>query len=91
VLLSEQAKAHSVPNLEILTNDPVRCGHAASVGPVDEDLVFYLETRGIPAKEAERLIVGGFFREVLDRVGIEEIRERLEQAIELELGLEHSA
>jgi Fe-S cluster assembly protein SufD len=85
VLLSEHAKAHSVPNLEILTNDPVRCGHAASVGPVDEDQVFYLETRGIPSKEAERLIVGGFFREVLDRVGIEEIRERLEQAIELEL------
>ncbi len=85
VLLSEQAKAHSVPNLEILTNDPVRCGHAASVGPVDEDQVFYLETRGIPGEEAERLIVGGFFREVLDRVHIEEIRERLEQAIELEL------
>ena len=85
VLLSEQAKAHSVPNLEILTNDPVRCGHAASVGPVDEDQLFYLETRGIPRKEAERLIVGGFFREVLDRVGIPEIRDRLEQAIELEL------
>jgi len=90
VLLSEQAKAHSVPNLEILTNDPVRCGHAASVGPVDEDQLFYLETRGILREEAERLIVGGFFREVLDRVGIEEIRERLERAIERELGMDRA-
>ncbi|MBI4260501.1 MAG: Fe-S cluster assembly protein SufD [Actinobacteria bacterium] len=85
VLLSETAKAHSVPNLEILTNDPVRCGHAASVGPVDEDELFYLQTRGIPADEAERLIVTGFFREVLDRVALEEIRRGLEQAIEQEL------
>jgi Fe-S cluster assembly protein SufD len=85
VLLSESAKAHSVPNLEILTNDPVRCGHAASVGPVDEDQMFYLETRGIAPEEAERLIVAGFFREVLDRVSLEEIRRNLEAAIDLEL------
>jgi Fe-S cluster assembly protein SufD len=85
VLLSETAKAHSVPNLEILSNDPVRCGHAASVGPVSEDELFYLQTRGIPREEAERLIVFGFFREVLDRVEIEEIRRDLDRAIELEL------
>lgn len=85
ILLSEHAKAHSVPNLEILTNDPTRCGHAASVGPVSEDELFYLQTRGIPEKEAERLIVFGFFREVLDKIELEEIRTALEQAIEAEL------
>jgi Fe-S cluster assembly protein SufD len=67
ILLSETSRAHSVPNLEILTNDPTRCGHAASVGPVGEDEVFYLMSRGIPRQEAERLIVFGFFQEVLDR------------------------
>jgi Fe-S cluster assembly protein SufD len=85
ILLSETAKAHSVPNLEILTNDPTRCGHAASVGPVDEDELFYLQTRGIPRDEAVRLIVTGFFREVLDRVELEEIRTTLERAIEAEV------
>jgi Fe-S cluster assembly protein SufD len=85
VLLSDRAKADSVPNLEILTNDPVRCGHAASVGPVDENALFYLQTRGIPRHEAERLIVFGFFREVLDRIELPEVRESLERAIELEL------
>jgi Fe-S cluster assembly protein SufD len=88
VLLSDSAKADSVPNLEILTNDPVRCGHAASVGPVDEDALFYLQTRGIPRQEAERLIVFGFFREVLDRVELPDVRESLERAIELELARE---
>ncbi len=85
ILLSETAKAHSVPNLEILTNDPTRCGHAASVGPVDEDELFYLQTRGIPRDEAVRLIVTGFFREVLDRVELSEIRDTLERAIEEEV------
>jgi Fe-S cluster assembly protein SufD len=85
ILLSEHARAQSVPNLEILTNDPTRCGHAASVGPVSDDELFYLMSRGIPAKEAERLIVFGFFAEVLDRVDIAEIREGLERAIEDEI------
>jgi Fe-S cluster assembly protein SufD len=85
ILLSEHARAHSVPNLEILTNDPTRCGHAASVGPVSDDELFYLMSRGIPAKEAERLIVFGFFAEVLDRVDLAEIREGLERAIEDEI------
>jgi Fe-S cluster assembly protein SufD len=85
ILLSDHAKAHSVPNLEILTNDPTRCGHAASVGPVDEDQVFYLQSRGIPADEAMRLIVRGFFAEVLDRIDIPEVRDGVEAAIEAEL------
>ena len=85
ILLSETAKAMSVPNLEILTNDPTRCGHAASVGPVSEDELFYLMSRGIPREEAERLIVFGFFQEVLDRVDIPEIRDGLVASIETEL------
>ena len=84
IVLSEEAKADSIPNLEIEAND-VRCGHAASVGPVDEDVRFYMQSRGIPADEAERLIVTGFFQEVLDRVGLDEVREGLEQAIVAEL------
>ena len=84
IVLSEHAKADAIPNLEIEAND-VRCGHAASVGPVDEDAIFYLTSRGIPRDEAERLIVSGFFQEVLDRVKIEEVREGAEQAIQDEL------
>ena len=85
ILLSEHAKADSIPNLEILSNDPVRCGHAASVGPVDEETLFYMQTRGIPFEEAQRLVVFGFFQEVLDRVALPEIRAGLEAAIEDEL------
>jgi Fe-S cluster assembly protein SufD len=85
IVLSEHAKADAIPNLEIEAND-VRCGHAASVGPVDEDAIFYLTSRGIPRDEAERLIVSGFFQEVLDRVEIEEVRTGAEQAIQGELG-----
>jgi Fe-S cluster assembly protein SufD len=85
VLLSEQAKADSIPNLEILSNDPVRCGHAASIGPVDDDQLFYMQSRGIPFEEAERLIVFGFFQEVLDRVTLPEVRRSLETAIATEL------
>jgi Fe-S cluster assembly protein SufD len=88
IVLSEHAKADAIPNLEIEAND-VKCGHAASVGPVDEDALFYLESRGIAHDEAERLIVTGFFQEVLDRVRIDEVREGAEEAIahELERGI----
>ena len=84
LVLSEHAKADAIPNLEIENNE-VRCGHAASVGPVEEETLFYLQSRGIPRKEAERLIVFGFFQEVLDRVPLPEVREGLSQAIEREL------
>ena len=84
IVLSEKAKAASIPNLEIEAND-VRCGHAASDAPVDEDQLFYLQSRGIPGKEAERLIVFGFFQEVLDKVSLGEVREQLAHAIEAEL------
>jgi Fe-S cluster assembly protein SufD len=84
IVLSEHAKADAIPNLEIEAND-VKCGHAASVGPVDEDTVFYLTSRGIPRDEAERLIVSGFFQEVLDRVRIDQVRASAELTIQEEL------
>lgn len=64
VKLSDEAWAESVPNLEIETND-VRCSHASTVGPVDPEQRFYLESRGIPPQTADRLIVAGFFDEVV--------------------------
>jgi Fe-S cluster assembly protein SufD len=79
--LSDEAWAESVPNLEIETND-VRCSHASTVGPVDEDQRFYLESRGVPTEIAERLIVGGFFDEVLERFPVLAARPLVEQAIE---------
>ncbi len=65
--LSDEAWAESVPNLEIQNND-VRCSHASSVGPIDEDQRFYLESRGVPPEVAERLVVSGFFGDVLERM-----------------------
>jgi Fe-S cluster assembly protein SufD len=67
LVLSEGAGAESVPNLEIETNDVV-CSHASAVGPIDDEQRYYLESRGIPPEVAERLIVLGFFNEVLDRL-----------------------
>ncbi len=65
--LSDEAWSESVPNLDIKTND-VRCSHASTVGPIDEDQRFYVESRGVPPIIAERLIVLGFFDEVLDQL-----------------------
>jgi Fe-S cluster assembly protein SufD len=69
VKLSDGAWAESVPNLVIENND-VRCSHASAVGPVDEEQRFYLESRGVPTDDAERLIVSGFFDEVLTRLPV---------------------
>ncbi|CAN5218301.1 Fe-S cluster assembly protein SufD [soil metagenome] len=69
IKLSDGAWAESVPNLEIENND-VHCSHASAVGPVDEDQRYYLESRGVPPVPAERLIVLGFFEEVLERLAV---------------------
>ena len=73
---SETARADSIPGLEIEADD-VRCTHGATVGPIDEEQVFYLMTRGLPRREAERAIVEGFFAPVLDRIDDESMHERL--------------
>ena len=70
--LSEDAWAESVPNLEIENND-VRCSHASAIGPIDADHRFYLESRGVPPEVADRLVVAGFFEEVLERFPVPEV------------------
>lgn len=69
LVLSEGAKANSVPNLEILCDD-VACGHGSSVGPPDEESLYYLMSRGLPRPAAMRLLIKGFFQEVIDRLPI---------------------
>jgi len=81
LLLSKTAHADSIPGLEIMAND-VRCTHGATLGQVDREQLFYLMTRGLSRAEAERLIVRGFFQDVLDRVELEPVREALAAALE---------
>lgn len=80
LVLSEGARADSVPNLEIEEND-VRCSHASAVGPVDEEQQYYLESRGVPTTVAERLIVTGFLEEMLARIPVEAVRDPLRQHV----------
>jgi Fe-S cluster assembly protein SufD len=81
LLLSDRAHADSIPGLEIEAND-VRCTHGATVGQVDRDQLFYLMTRGLSRGEAERLIVRGFFTDLLDRIELVPVREALGEALE---------
>jgi Fe-S cluster assembly protein SufD len=81
LLLSKSAMANSIPGLEILAND-VRCTHGATLSQVDREQLFYLMARGLPRSEAERLIVRGFFQDVLDRVELEPVREAFGAALE---------
>ena len=81
LLLSKSAHADSIPGLEILAND-VRCTHGATLGQVDREQLFYLMARGLSRAEAERLIVRGFFQDVLDRIELEPVREALAAALE---------
>jgi Fe-S cluster assembly protein SufD len=81
LLLSRDAHADSIPGLEILAND-VRCTHGATLGQVDREQLFYLMARGLSRAEAERLIVRGFFQDVLDRIELEPVREALADALE---------
>jgi Fe-S cluster assembly protein SufD len=80
LVLSEGAHADSVPNLDILEND-VRCSHASTVGPVDEDQRYYIESRGVPPEEAEGLIVRGFFDAIVDRSPVPEAAALLEREV----------
>ena len=82
LILTDLAKADSIPVLEILNSDVVRCGHHSSVGQVDELQMFYLESRGIPREEAARLLVFGFFAEVTDRIKLPGITETVLAEVE---------
>lgn len=82
LVLSEQARVDSVPNLEIINENDLRnCGHASATGPIDEDHRFYLESRGVPTDVAERLIILGFFGEVVERMPVPSLRAVLNGAI----------
>ncbi len=81
LLLSETAKAAPIPVLEIEQYDILRCSHGATAGPVDEEQLFYLESRGIEHDEAERMLVDAFFQEVLDRIPDAAVRERVQTAL----------
>jgi Fe-S cluster assembly protein SufD len=81
LMLSPTTHAVPIPGLEILAND-VRCTHGATVGRVDREQLFYLMARGLPRAEAERLIVRGFFQDVLDRIELEPVREAVTAALE---------
>jgi Fe-S cluster assembly protein SufD len=80
LVLSENAKAHSVPNLEILCNDVV-CGHGSSVGPLEEEYLYYLESRGISRDKAERMLIRGFFTEVIDRLPVDVVARPIQDAV----------
>src|SRR5215204_3592818 len=86
LVLSRTARADSIPNLEIAAND-VRCTHGATISQVVPEHIFYLQARGIPYTEAQKLIVEGFFRPVIDRVPVEEIQSFLETAIARKVGI----
>lgn len=85
LVLTDGARVDSVPNLEIETGEIVGAGHASATGRFDDEQLFYLMARGIPADEARRLVVRGFFAELVQQIGIPELEERLIGKIEAEL------
>jgi Fe-S cluster assembly protein SufD len=85
LVLTDGARADSVPNLEIETGEIVGAGHASTTGRFDDEQLFYLQARGIPADEARRLVVRGFFADLLARIGIPDLSERLLAAVDAEL------
>ncbi|MFI9718887.1 Fe-S cluster assembly protein SufD [Streptomyces sp. NPDC052396] len=85
LVLTDGARVDSVPNLEIETGEIVGAGHASATGRFDDEQLFYLMARGIPADEARRLVVRGFFAELVQQIGIPELEERLIAKIEAEL------
>jgi Fe-S cluster assembly protein SufD len=87
LVLTERARADSVPNLEIETGEITGAGHASATGRFDDEQLFYLQSRGIPEDVARRLVVRGFFGEIVSKIPLPELRERLEAAVEAELAV----
>jgi Fe-S cluster assembly protein SufD len=85
LVLSDGARADSVPNLEIETGEVAGAGHASTTGRFDDEQLFYLMARGIPEEQARRLVVRGFFAELIGKIPLEPLRERLSDAIEARL------
>lgn len=87
LVLTDGARADSVPNLEIETGEIVGAGHASATGRFDDEQLFYLRARGIPEAQARRLVVRGFFNEIIAKIAVPAVRERLTEAIERELAI----
>jgi Fe-S cluster assembly protein SufD len=87
LVLTDGARADSVPNLEIETGEIAGAGHASATGRFDDEQMFYLQARGIPEEQARRLVVRGFFGEIISKIAVPEIRDRLTDAIEHELAI----
>jgi Fe-S cluster assembly protein SufD len=85
LVLTDGARADSVPNLEIETGEVAGAGHASATGRFDDEQLFYLMARGIPAEEARKLVVRGFFNELLGKIPVESLREHLAATIEARL------
>lgn len=85
LILTDGARADSVPNLEIETGEIAGAGHASATGRFDDEQLFYLRSRGIPEEDARRLVVRGFFQDIIGRIGVESVRDRLTEAVEQEL------
>jgi Fe-S cluster assembly protein SufD len=90
LVLTDGARADSVPNLEIETGEIAGAGHASATGRFDDEQLFYLRARGIPEEQARRLVVRGFFGEIIAKIAVPAVRERLTQAIERELAITES-
>jgi Fe-S cluster assembly protein SufD len=86
LVLTDGARADSVPNLEIETGEIVGAGHASATGRFDDEQLFYLCSRGIDAETARRLVVRGFFADVVQHIGIDALQDRLMRTIEARLG-----
>jgi Fe-S cluster assembly protein SufD len=85
LVLTDGARADSIPNLEIETGEVKGAGHASATGRFDDEQLFYLMARGIPEFEARKLVVRGFFAELVNKIPVEALRERLGDAIEARL------
>nr|WP_234800006.1 Fe-S cluster assembly protein SufD [Mycolicibacterium diernhoferi] len=90
LVLTDGARADSVPNLEIETGEILGAGHASATGRFDDEQLFYLRARGIPEDQARRLVVRGFFNEIIAKIAVPAVRERLTEAIERELEITES-
>jgi Fe-S cluster assembly protein SufD len=87
LVLTEGARADSVPNLEIETGEIIGAGHASATGRFDDEQLFYLQSRGVTADEARRLVVRGFFAAIVNRIGVTAVQEHLMTAIDAELSM----
>ncbi len=85
LMIGKEALANSIPSLEIDAND-VKASHGSTTGKVDEEQIYYLMSRGLTEKQAERLIIEGFFIPIIEKIPLESVRERITEAVEKKMG-----